>query len=291
MGRSRNRKRPTKHASQPNPTSGSSHITAFNVDRVIALLSLVFGVVLWQIPKSRFTLVACWTGCSLLLVYLFVALTPTVQRRLRVFIAILPIAATIMWGWYWWPTHYFAWLSLNGTAVGADKQSRAVALQFVVRGEGKTPLGSPLPSNALHNVRILVGYPIPRKDAEGWQECYLVQTPTIPIFRNERTNTQHFGWLDLSHESTLLHVSASDDNGYWDSIVVIRIVNGAVESRQLVNGRIVETNERVRLDEWTGGFPVAERELPLVWGRELFRRYGLPELDANTARGSCPTIH
>lgn len=147
--------------------------------------------------------------------------------------------------------------------------------------------GSALPSVPLHNVRLNVSTPVLRSDAPGWHECYLVQTQTVPTWSNLDFFFGRLGLLDLRQPATLLNVTAVDDGGQWNEIAILRIVNGRLESREILDGTSFQDNAHIYIDEASEGFPSSERDLPVKWDRELFRRYNVPTVTRDQVQSAC----
>jgi hypothetical protein len=84
-------------------------------------------------------------------------------------------------------------------------------------------------------------------------------------------NAPVFGYMNLQRETTLLHTTSSASNGTWDGIVIIRVINGKPETREIVQGRFFSDDSTLTIDEASvlrGQFELRQRmfwpPIPLV---------------------------
>jgi hypothetical protein len=217
-------------------------------------------------------------------------MTPTVMSSLLLTVAFLSFTYV--------PTmlrhRYFPWLPLNGVSLALDGQAAGVVMSFAVRDESPNrPGGSSvsLPNNPLDNVRLLITTPIPRSDAEGWHECQLARAGFAEWSnRDTPPNAPVFGWMRLEKPAVLLHATASASNGTWDAIVVILVVNGRPEIRELVTGRFFSDDSTLTIDEASAGFPAEERRIPLRWDNLLFAHYRVSSVALDKVAAACQSI-
>jgi hypothetical protein len=100
-------------------------------------------------------------------------------------------------------------------------------------------------------------------------------------------NAPGFGWMSLQRETILLHTTASASNGTWDGIVIIRVINGRPETREIVQGRFFSDDSTLTVDEVSAGFPAEDRKMSVAWGAPLFVHYGVPPVTGDKVTTSC----
>jgi hypothetical protein len=262
------------------------------IDRWLGILSLVIGIVFVLVPKNRPTIVI---GLSLIFVLLIHPIWNFwwIERGSgRRFAALALVAGLVFWlGMKVWPPRYALWLNTNATTVDAAGRADAMAVSFIIRGTDSLYKNPILPSIPFHGLRITVNMPVlMRTDDPGWNECTLVRTATIPVWSNRDLTLANLGFLDLVREYTLLHATASDDMADWDIVVVLALVNGKLQSREVVIGRFFDDRSEVRIDEATEGFPKTELNVPLQWDPTLLKRYRVPAAPMGKVNPTCPTL-
>jgi hypothetical protein len=184
-------------------------------------------------------------------------------------------------------------MPFNGRPVDDAGRVIGVIISFVVRGQINGHISSlmALPYNPLSNVRFVVSTPMLRSDADGWNECELVRSRILLELSNrDFPSPAAFGYWRLKGDSALLHATVSASTGTWDYISVIRLINGKLETRELLTGQFFGDNYNLRIDEHSTGFPLDEQAIPLIWGKELFMRYRVAPVPANQLTRSCQEI-
>ena len=183
---------------------------------------------------------------------------------------------------------YFPWLALRQATVDSRGRTTDVLINFEIRDERPLRMGDILPNAPLENVRLRVTTPIPRADNGGWHECALVDSAILPVWRNgDPFPAAAFGFLKLTGESTVLLVDSSASSGTWQSIAIIRLINGKVETRQVLHGEFVGSDNLLTIDDASKGFPVEERNMPLKWDRPLFDYYKVHSVTSDRVGAAC----
>ncbi len=231
------------------------------IDRWLGFVTLAVSIVYGFIPKTPVTTVF-WLvvvfGLLLHPVWNFWWIEDSPRRRGAALTVLCGILVGI--GIAYWPHthHYFPWLPLNQIGVAGNGYNALIFINFVVRDERAQTLGGSsvsLPNNPLDNVRLSVTAPILRSDADGWHDCQLAHAEYAEWSnRDMPPNSPVVGWMDLIRETTLLHATASASNGTWDAIVVIRIINGKPETREVINGRFFSDDFALTVDESSRDF-------------------------------------
>lgn len=258
------------------------------VDVWLECSAVATGIVFYLLPKTPTAIVVALIAIFLLLFHpVWKLLSKYGTMR---YVALLGLSVVLWWlGYTVWPERVFPWLTTHRTVVAKDK-TMGLYLHFWLRTITLLP-GSTLTRVPLHNVRIRVTSPVLRSDlANSWHSCEILNLPLVPEWSNYNQLWELFGLLPLSRSSTLLLVESTASNGRWSAIVLLVLVNGKMESRQVLDGVFFDPSMDVHVDEFSSGFPKDQRDIELKWGPELFRKYNVPATTHDGIRVACPSV-
>jgi hypothetical protein len=183
---------------------------------------------------------------------------------------------------------YFPWMFLNETLIGRKSAVVGFVVSFMVRDRSDS-LG--LPNNPLDNVRFLVNIPIPRSDTTGWHQCEIIRSPILPEWSNRDSPPPGaFGYFKLNGDNTLIYATVSASSGTWDYKLLLRLIDGALEYREVLSGQFFSDGYTLTMDRHSKGLPITDQTGSLTPNDGLFSHYSLQFVKGEQVNTACAEI-
>jgi hypothetical protein len=133
----------------------------------------------------------------------------------------------------------YPWVSFSGTLV--DNNGNVSVRPQPQVSDYPTPQSNRdlLSVASLPNVHVQMSVPFEvREDVEGWHSCVLVNV-TVPVWSNESDQDNPFSPMPIDKDLIVIQIRLSMGTGVWDSLVIIRRINGHLDIKQYISGRFL----------------------------------------------------